>query len=118
MSGRTPNSPFGGAHFVEVRNSTSETWRKNLTVSSKRTMTIPTVVKIVRYAQILSSIFMTRSLTSLVRLLRFQSPTPDRVPPASIDTENPPKLRDHRYGGRSQCRPPYVTSRPVPVQTA
>src|SRR5215203_556002 len=98
--GRTPKLPCCGAHRVEVKNSTGETSRKNLKVSSKSTTTIPNVVKMDRYAQAVSRIFMTRSLTSLVRLLRFQASVPDRVPPASIATENPPKPRDHKAGNR------------------
>src|ERR671910_1861949 len=117
MSGRTPKLPCCGAQRVEVRNSTGETSKKNRTVSSKRTTTIPTVVKIDRYAQAVSKTFITRSRASLVRLLRFQASASDLVPPASIAIENPPKPRDQKDGARLLCRPPYVTSRPVPAQT-
>src|SRR5918999_3722982 len=87
MSGRTPKSPCGGAHCVEVRNTTGETSRKNREVSSKSTMTIPNVVKIDRYAQAVRKNFMTRSLASLVRLLRFQASASDLVPSALIANE-------------------------------
>src|SRR5918994_1282192 len=93
-SGRTPKLPCCGDQRVEVRNSTGETSKKNLAVSSKRTTTIPTVVKIERYAQAVRKSFITLSLTSLVRLLCFQSSAPDLLPPASIATEHPPKPRD------------------------
>src|SRR5215212_11815130 len=117
MSGRTPKSPCGGAHRVEVRNSTGDTSRKNREVSSKSTITIPNVVKIDRYAQAVRKTFMMRSLASLVRLLRFQASAPDLVPSVLIAKENPPKSSDYEYGGRLPSRPPYVTSRPVPAQT-
>src|SRR5215203_3810812 len=71
-----------------------ETSRKNREVSSKRTTTIPTVVKIERYAQAVRKNFMMRSLASLPRLLRFQVSEPDRVPSAPIAKENPPNPRD------------------------
>src|SRR5215210_6396030 len=90
-----------------------ETSRKNLTVSSKRTTTIPTVVKIDRYAQAVSNNFITRSRASLVRLLRFQTSGPDLVLPASTVTENPPIPRDQKSGGRPPCRLPYAPSRHV-----
>src|SRR5215210_2307619 len=93
-SGKTPKSPCGGAHRVEVRNSSGETSRKNREVSSKSTMTIPNVVKTDRYAQAVRKTFMTRSLASLVRLLRFQESVPDLVPSALIANENPPKSSD------------------------
>src|SRR5918995_4122529 len=115
MSGRTPKLPCCGAQRVEVRNSTGETSKKNRTVSSKRTTTIPTVVKIDRYAQAVSRSFITRSRVSLVRLLRFQTFGPDLVLPASTATENPPKPRDQKSGRRPPCRPPYATSRRVPA---
>src|SRR5215210_9553959 len=99
-SGRTPKSPCGGAHRVEVRNSTGETSRKNREVSSKSTTTSPNVVKIDRYAQAVSKTFMTRSLASLVRLLRFQASAPDLVPSALIANENPPKPRGQKDGDR------------------
>src|SRR5918997_1541046 len=82
-SGRTPNSPCVGTHLVEVRNSQTETSRKNLTVSSKRTTTIPTVVKMDRYAQAVSRTLITRSLASRARLLRCQSPSLDLAPRVS-----------------------------------
>src|SRR5215213_8538366 len=87
MSGRTPKSPCGGAHRVEVRNSTGDTSRKNREVSSKSTITIPNVVKIDRYAQAVRKTFMTRSLASRVRLLRFQASAPDLVPSALTTKE-------------------------------
>src|SRR5215213_334123 len=99
-SGRTPKSPCGGAHRVEVRNSTGETSRKNREVSSKSTMTIPNVVKIERYAQEVRKTLMMRSLASLARLLRFQASAPDLVPSALAATWNPPKPREWKYGGR------------------
>src|SRR5215211_4063749 len=99
-SGKTPKSPCGGAHCVEVRNSTGETSRKNREVSSKSTITIPKVVKIERYAQAVSRNFMTRSLASLVRLLRSQASAPDLVPSALIANENPPPPRCQEYGDR------------------
>src|SRR5215208_7073153 len=116
-SGRTPKSPCGGAHFVEVKNSTGETSRKKREVSSKSTITIPNVVKIDRYAQAVRKTFMMRSLASLVRLLRFQASAPDLVPSVLIAKENPPKSSDYEYRSRLGSRPPYVTSRPVPAQT-
>src|SRR5215210_127364 len=111
-SGRTPKSPCGGAHRVEGRNSTGETSRKNREASSKSTMTIPTVVKIDRYAQAVSKTFMTRSLASLVRLLRFQASAPGLVPSALIAKENPPKARNYEYRSRLGSGPSYVTSKP------
>src|SRR5215216_3581001 len=111
-SGKTPKSPCGGAHCVEVRNSTGETSRKNREVSSKSTMTIPNVVKIDRYAQAVRKTFMTRSLVSLVRLLRFQASAPDLVPSALIANENPPKSRDYAYRRRPGSRPPYLQANP------
>src|SRR5215210_3308359 len=111
-SGRTPKSPCGGAHRVEVRNSTGETSRKNREASSKSTITIPTVVKIDRYAQAVSKTFMTRSLASLVRLLRFQASAPGLVPSALIAKENPPKARNYEYRSRLGSGPSYVTSKP------
>src|SRR5918997_1472583 len=93
-----PKSPPGGSHRVEVRNSTRETSRKKRRVSSKRTTTIPKVVKMERYAQAVSRIFITRSLASLERLFRFQGSVVGRVPPASTDTDYPPKPSDHRHG--------------------
>src|ERR687894_997661 len=117
-SGRTPKLPCCGAQRVEVRNSTMETSRKNLTVSSKRTTTIPTVVKIDRYAQAVSRNLITRSRASLVRLLRFQTSGPDLVLPASTATENPPKPRDQKSGGRPPCRLPYTTNGHVPAHTS
>src|ERR687895_1097356 len=116
-SGRTPKAPCGGAHCVEVRNSTGETSRKNREVSSKSTMTIPNVVKIERYAQAVRKTFTTRSLASLVRLLRFQASASDLVPSALIANENPPKCSDYEYRSRLGSRPPYVTSKPFPAQT-
>src|SRR3712207_5213944 len=109
-----PKSPPGGSHRVEVKNSTMETSRKNRRVSSKRTMTIPNVVKIDRYAQAASRNFITRSRTSLAPLLRFQTFAPDLVPPSSV-TENPPKPHDQISGGRPPRRPPYVAIRSVPA---
>src|SRR3712207_3467046 len=113
-----PKSPRGGAHRVEVKNSTMETSRKNRTVSWKRTTTIPNVVKMERYAQAVRKTFIIRSRASLVRLLRFQASAPDLVPRASIATEKPSKNRIYRQdGGRHGGRPPYVTSRALPIQT-
>src|SRR5918998_2435005 len=106
-----PKSPPGGSHRVEVRNSTMETSRKKRRVSSKRTTTIPKVVKMERYAQAVSRIFITRSLASLERLFRFQGSVVGRVPPASTDTDYPPKPSDHRHGSRHDVRLPYATSR-------
>src|SRR5215213_8370986 len=108
MSGRTPKSPCGGAHRVEVRNSTGETSRKNREVSSNRTTTIPNVVKIDRYAQAVRKTFMTRSLVSLARLLRFHSSAPDLVPSALIANENPPKPRGQKIGDRLRCPGPQM----------
>src|SRR5215216_7734901 len=88
-SGRTPKAPCGGAHSVEVKNSTGETSRKNREVSSKSTITIPNVVKIERYAQAVRKTLTIRSLSSLVWLLRLQASEPDRVPSAPIATEKP-----------------------------
>src|SRR5215216_5726256 len=103
-SGRTPKSPCGGAHFVEVRNSTGETSKKNREVSSKSTITIPNVVKIDRYAQAVRKTFMMRSLASLVRLLRFQASAPDPAPSALLIKENPPNLRGQKEGNRLRSR--------------
>src|SRR5215211_7796127 len=111
-SGRTPKSPCGGAHFVEVRNSPGETSRKNREASSKSTMTIPNVVKIDRYAQAVSKTFMTRSLASLVRLLRFQASAPDLVPSALIANENPPKTSDYEYRSRLEADPRMLQADP------
>src|SRR5215208_6208246 len=116
-SGRTPKSPCGGAHFVEVKNSTGETSRKKREVSSKSTITIPNVVKIERYAQAVRKTFMMRSLASLVRLLRFQASAPDLAPSALMTKENPPNLRGQKEGNRLRSRFPSATSRPVPAQT-
>jgi hypothetical protein len=63
-------------------------------------MTIPNVVKIDRYAQAVRKTFMTRSLASLVRLLRFQASAPDLVPSALIANEIPPNLRGQKEGDR------------------
>src|SRR5215211_8986961 len=99
-SGRTPKAPCGGAHSVEVKNSTGETSRKNRELSSKSTITIPNVVKIDRYAHAVRRTFMTRSLASLARLLRFHASAPDLVPSALAATWNPPKPREWKYEGR------------------
>src|SRR5918992_1480509 len=111
-SGRTPKLPCWGAQRVEVRNSPGETSKKNRTVSSKRTTTIPTVVKIDRYAQAVSKTFITRSRASLVRLLRFQASVSDLVPPASTATENPPKPRDQKDGAGSWASPHMLQADP------
>jgi hypothetical protein len=57
-------------------------------------MTIPKVVKIYRYAHAVRKTFMTRSLASLARLLRFHASAPDLVPSALAATWNPPKPRE------------------------
>ena len=69
-----------------------ETSKKNRMLSSKSTTTIPTVVKMDRYAHAVRKNFMMRSLASLERLLRFQRSDPDLVPPASTVTRYPPNL--------------------------
>src|SRR5215211_515705 len=116
-SGKTPKSPCGGAHFVEVRNSTGETSRKNRDVSSKSTITIPNVVKIERYAQAVRKTFMMRSLASLVRLLRFQASAPDLVTSVLIAKENPPKSSDDEYRSRLPSLHPLCYKQTLPAQT-
>src|SRR5215212_3197128 len=101
-----PKASFCGAHRVEVTNSTGETSKKNREVSSKSTTTIPTVVKIDRYAQAVSKTFMTRSLASLARLLRFQASAPDLVSSAIVANENLRNPVVRKMGTGSQDGPP------------